>query len=358
MCQSVVISAGGTGGHLFPAQALADELCALSDVSIHFMAKGLTFNRHFDKTRFPYTDVSSAPIGLKACFSITRGIIQSLKKLRVLRPALVVGFGSYHSFPVLCAAYLLNIPIVLHEANRAAGRVNRLFSPVAAWTGIYFPDTKLKGLVCKTDIPLRPHFAKERWPTKEKAYARYKLSPKHKTILVFGGSLGAKKLNCLAQEAIGALNNDAVQVLHFTGCKEASYDIAKGYEEKDIRSFVSHFEEEMPYAWSIADIAICRAGASTVYEQLLFAVPALFIPFPFAQDAHQDKNAAFVQEVVGGAKMCIEKETDSVVLSEHIQEMLEDEKLRKMRHNIQAYQQTIQGDTFSKMIHRYLTTAL
>jgi len=354
MSKTVVIAAGGTGGHLFPAQALAEELRALSDIAIHFMGKGLSVSKHFNADRYSYTDIHSGPMSIQGGISILRGIVESMRKLKMLTPSLVVGFGSYHSFPVLVAAYLLKIPIVLHEANRTAGRVNRLFSSKAEWTGIFFPDTKLKGVLYATNIPLRPHFSVERWPSKNAGYERYKLEPYKKTILVFGGSLGAKKLNYLAQEAIGALDREAIQVIHFTGCVEASRDIAKEYENRGICSHVAHFEEEMPFAWSIADVVVCRAGASTIAEQLLFGVPALFVPYPFSQDAHQDKNAAFVRDVVGGARVCIEKESNAQDLTGHLLEMLTDCMHKKMKLNIAQYQQEQKIETFSTMIHQFL----
>src|ERR1700733_7761631 len=141
MSKRVVIAAGGTGGHLFPAQALAAEL---SQCSIIFVAKGLSHNPRYHKGYESY-DIAASGIGLRACIDIPKGIFQSMKILRSFKPDVVVGFGSFHTFPVLCAAALLGIPYILHEANRLPGKVNRLLAPFAALCAIYFPDTKIKG---------------------------------------------------------------------------------------------------------------------------------------------------------------------------------------------------------------------
>jgi len=315
MC--VVITAGGTGGHLFPAQNTARELKEhIKGLEVVFMAKGLNTNSRFRREEFRYYDIPSGPITPKKLLfstaSILYGVIKSIKLLRKLKPAVVVGFGSYHSFPVLVAAKLLGIDIILHEANSIPGKVNKLFSPYAVWTGVFFPDAALhlKGKVVQTDIPLR----KER-STRKEALAHYGLPEDCFTILVFGGSLGASRLNELAHDAITRLQK-RVQVLHFTGSSEERLT----YESR-VRAHVAPFEHNMHYAWAAADLAITRAGASTVAESIAFGVPSIFIPYPQSADGHQDKNAAFVVEQIGGAVAFQEKGLSCKMIADAIEKM-------------------------------------
>src|SRR5690242_14057885 len=128
----IIFAVGGTGGHLFPAQALADELIEKNDhVEILFAGAHLDTNRFLDKNRFRHREVLSAtPFGknpFRAIYILLKGIVKSLQLLKQEKPSLIVGFGSYHSFPLLCAAKLFNIPFVLFEADTIPGKVNRLF---------------------------------------------------------------------------------------------------------------------------------------------------------------------------------------------------------------------------------------
>lgn len=202
--------------------------------------------------------------------------------LRAFKPDVVVGFGSYHSFPALAAATLLNIPLVLHEQNAVGGKVNRLFARRAKNIGLYFAGASAEfgGKGEKVKMPLRREM---RRVPREEAAAYYGLDPKKKTLLIFGGSQGALSLNQLAEAVLTHLDPDEFQTLHFTGA---------GKEGKLSRGVTKPFETKMHYAWSLADVALCRAGALTLAEGLHFEVPMLLVPYPYASDRHQSKNAS------------------------------------------------------------------
>jgi UDP-N-acetylglucosamine--N-acetylmuramyl-(pentapeptide) pyrophosphoryl-undecaprenol N-acetylglucosamine transferase len=348
MSKHVVIAAGGTGGHLFPAQALASEL---SNCCITFMAKGLSNNPRYYK-QYPSYDITASGISLRACIDIPKGIFQSIKILRSLKPDLVVGFGSFHTFPVLAASAILRIPYILHEANRQPGKVNRLLAPFAALCGIYFPDTKLKGKLVKTDIPLRAGFLSK--PSKEQALFRYGLKPGVKTVLVFGGSLGAKNLNRLAARALTEVN-EPIQVIHFTGNPESKDEVQSYYHTAKITAFVAEFESEMTYAWSACDLVICRAGASTIAEQLSYAVPAIYIPYPQAADKHQDHNAAFVAKEIKGASMFQERDLTPALFAHEIAKLLQPEMQKRYSENLVSQQSFMQGVSFFSVVENALT---
>lgn len=364
MSKHIVIAAGGTGGHLFPAQALVTQLSKqLPDAKFLFMAKGLSTNSRFNATLYDHVDVSSAPVNaslkglLNALLQIPKGIWQSIRALRRFKADIVIGFGSFHSFPVLCAARLLGIPIVLHEANRIPGKVNRLFSRYAAWTAIYFPDTAayIKGKVYKSDIPLRAQFSEAERPDRHEALQFYGLSDEATTVLVFGGSLGAQRLNELAAKSLCLLQGkQKLQVLHFTGSFQASQEVRQEYSKAKISAVVRDFESEMQYAWAAADLCLSRSGASTIAEQMTFGVPAIFIPYPFAADAHQDKNAEYISNCIGGAECYKEKELEPPKLAEAIERLLTLRNLSKMKEALSLAKPAMQGIHFSDLVVQYL----
>ncbi len=355
MSANIVIAAGGTGGHLFPAQSLAKELSESYEVT--FMAKGLTTNPRFNKEHYQFSDIASGPITPKklipSSLSILKGIWQSIKALKALKADLVIGFGSYHSFPVLVAAKMLGIPIVLHEANSVPGKVNRIFSPYAAFTGVFFPDAAkfLKGKYEVTDIPLREQFLAALRPTRAMGLEHYGLQDGVFTILIFGGSQGAKVLNDIARGAIQLVPN--VQVLHFTGSSEATARAKEAYKGANIHAVVQDFEKEMQYAWAACDLCISRSGASTIAEAIAFSVPSIYIPYPFSTDAHQDKNAQYVASE-GGAIWFNEKDLTATMLADAIKSLLSDEKRDKMKAALSSAYERMNARHFSDLVANFL----
>lgn len=233
MGEKTVLAVSGTGGHLFPAQALAKEL-----KEVLFIGPNLSTNRFFFH-EFPSVNISAG----KTPWKILRGVLESLKIFKKERPRLVVGFGSYHSLPPLIAALLLRIPIALYEPNKIPGRVSRLFAPF----------NQLKHLRLK--VPLFHHLK----VPKEEALAYFNLKKGEPAILIFGGSQGAEALKKV----------------------KLPYQLIK----------LDTFEKNMHYAWSAADLVICRSGATSVAEHRHYKVPAIFIPYPYAMDDHQTANA-------------------------------------------------------------------
>lgn len=363
--KKIIIAAGGTGGHLFPAQALAVQLRKqMPDCTILFMGKGLKENPRFDRDLFSFLDVSSSTVTAcpkvlaRACLQIPIGIWQSVVAMRRFAADMVIGFGSFHSFPVLCAASLLRVPMVLHVADCVPGRVNRLFSKKALLTAVFFPEAKqaLKGTVCQSSIPLRAAFCESLRPSRLLALQRYGLSEDKKTILVFGGSQGAKNLNQLVCASSPACcKKNSLQFLHFTGSRSSSVDLQAEYDRLNVSAIVRDFESEMQYAWAAADLVIGRAGASTIAEQMAFAVPGILIPYPYATDQHQDKNAKYFEEVVKGGRRLQEKDLKPETLATEIEKILEER--IEMAHCIKKAQEQMESYHFSGQIVRLLQEA-
>lgn len=283
----VLMATGGTGGHVFPAMALAAEL--EDKVTLHFAGAKLASNRYFDQQAFPYTEIKSGA-HIYELLPVCQGILQSLKLLKALSPQVVVGFGSYHSFPVLAAARLLRLPMILWAADSIPGKVIRWFSPYAQMTAIQFPAAAahLKGATQLSAMPLRQGYFKQAIDRRT-ALNHYRLPGAKPVCLVFGGSQGARYLNEAVPEAL-----QDFEVLHITGSEASVPCVAARYQSLGVTACVLPFESEMQRAWCAADIACLRAGAVTLAEQLAFEVPALLIPFPFAMEDHQTKNAEYI----------------------------------------------------------------
>lgn len=340
--KKILIAAGGTGGHLFPAQALAQQL-QTKECDVLFMGKGLSENAYFHKERFASLSIDAAtPLRKKALqkalafVSLGKGVIQAWQGIREFDPELVVGFGSFHSFPVLVAAFLRGIPFVLFESNSIPGKVNRLFSRYALFSGIVFPKAKkrMKGICKEVSMPFWGEKVDQKIAQKE-ALSYFPLKENCFTILVFGGSQGAVSLNPIVAEAIGQLHREKgpIQVIHLTGSADSAEKISKIYQDHDVYAVVKPFEQKMYLAWACSDLAICRAGAATLAEIMHFEVPSVLIPYPAAADQHQKENALFMQEVVKGS-FCLEQ---SQLTSQKLFSVLAKCDLQEMKRSISLF---------------------
>jgi len=343
------MAAGGTGGHLFPAQAIAKELEKEGNIDLHFAGCGLSSNRYFLKERFAFTDIGEACRTIKGMW---HGLVNSFKLLRKQRPDLLIGFGSFHSFPLLVTAVVLRIPFVLFESNAHPGKVNRLFSCCARYTAVQFSgaEARLFGSVIPVSVPL--------WEKGEvvscdrnEALSYFGLLQGRRTLLVFGGSQGALAINKLIVQALNA--QESLQIVHLIGSKEDPAPFIAHYAASNILACVKQFETEMRSAWLVADLAICRSGAVTVMEALAFEVPMILIPFPYATDDHQTKNALFMEKI-GAAIHCGQKEITADLLQKMITTTLEPKNLALKKEAIIAFKKEVNKIPLSKLIKNTL----
>lgn len=313
MSKSVVFALGGTGGHIIPAQVTAEQLSAEDpNLSIQFVGHQVKRSKLIDHSRFDTYEVSSASFVWKkpfqiphALWNISRGIWQAYNFLKQRKPQLVVGFGSYHSCPVLVAAVMLKIPIILHESNVLPGRVNRFF---ARWTKtmvITYAETRrfLKAPILHLRIPLR---GREENTPKADLFKELSLVEGPLTLLVIGGSLGADYMNQTSIEAIEMLADQGcdLQVIHLCGLRCSADEISERYRKKGIQAYVRRFEPRMDVVYRLVDLALIRAGAMTIAEIIEQEIPAIVIPSPSVMENHQDMNAdLFVEQVAGGVKL-------------------------------------------------------
>lgn len=323
MPKKILFAVGGTGGHLFPAQALARDLKEKhSKLEILFGGGRLGSNLFFHRMQFPFREISSgSPLRgnpVKAAFQIGRGILESLNLVNEFSPHLIIGFGSFYSFPLLVVARLKKIPYILVESNVLPGRVNRLFSSKAIFSAIQYEETglALTGNTMPAKMPCWSQEVQGVFLAPADARKHYQLHPEYFTLLVFGGSQGAETIN----RAVAELKLDIpFQVLHLCGRNQDAEALSKRYQERGITACVKSFEEKMCIAWRAADLAICRAGAGSMAEMEAFQVPAILIPWPGASDMHQHKNAKIMEEI-GGGRLLEESQIDT--LSSKIQETI------------------------------------
>ncbi|WP_324679573.1 undecaprenyldiphospho-muramoylpentapeptide beta-N-acetylglucosaminyltransferase [Hymenobacter sp. GOD-10R] len=301
----VIISGGGTGGHIFPAVAIANELRRRQpEAEILFVGA----NGRMEMTRVPEAgyeiiglDISGlqrrlTPQNLLFPVRVFRSVRKAGKLLESFRPDAVVGVGGYASAPVLIAATSRGIPALIQEQNSYAGLVNKLLSRrvdriCVAYEGMekFFPATKL----VLTGNPVRTEIA---GGSRIEALQFFGLSPEKKTLLVVGGSLGARTLNQATAAALSRLREAGVQLIWQTGklyYPEAQQQAAD-YAEAGLK--VLEFVKRMDLAYAAADVVISRAGALSVSELCLTGKPSILVPSPNVAEDHQTKNALALVE--------------------------------------------------------------
>lgn len=351
----LLIAAGGTGGHVFPAQELAKKLIQEeTDIDILFAASGLSSSRFFAKQEFKYKDIPSvSPFGrglrhlvVSLCILI-KGLVKSIYILHKFKPELIVGFGSFHVVPVLLAALLQRIPIILFESNCYPGKVNRFFSRFAKVSLILFEPAKeyLHGQVERVEMLS----SEQKSIGVVEARMYFGLQPDRNTLLVFGGSQGAQAINQIVKDAL-VLQETDLQIIHLAGSEELAEILRRNYIKHRISACVKSFEGNMELAWVAADLAICRAGALTLAEIIAYEVPAILIPFPRSSEQHQLKNARFFEEKIGGGICCEEGSIDSTALLNLIKSL----NLEKLKHSIGDFKQKKSGLSLESVVKREL----
>ncbi len=322
----LVIAAGGTGGHMFPAQALAEVMLQRGwDVTLSTDARGARYAGGFpDKVTIRRVASATFARGgalakLVAPFLILGGILTALFRFVVHRPTVVAGFGGYPSIPALAAAWVLRIPRMIHEQNGVPGRVNTVFAPrvdlVACGT---WPTVLPDGVEpVHTGNPVRAQVL-------DYAGAPYtKPGPGHMSILVIGGSQGARILSDVVPEAIARLNGGIKEHLKVTHqARPEDHDrVAQVYARAGIPAEVSPFFDDIACRIAEAQIVVSRSGASSVADISAIGRPSVLIPFAAATGDHQTANARGLVDA-GAAILIPESALDPASLSEQIMTVL------------------------------------
>jgi UDP-N-acetylglucosamine--N-acetylmuramyl-(pentapeptide) pyrophosphoryl-undecaprenol N-acetylglucosamine transferase len=309
-----VLAAGGTGGHLFPAQALASELMRRGKrVVVMTDGRGHNFGKAFPGAEIATVPAAtfagrSLPGRIMALGIIVLGVAASLAKLKNLHPRAVVGFGGYPSLPVMIAASLACVPALLHEQNAVLGRVNRLLAPRVKAIAATFPFARFApadaSRVVFTGNPVRP----EAQALQTTAYTPPDPDGPIR-LLIFGGSQGARALSELVPEALARLAEPLRARLEVTQQARAE-DIAmveSAYRASAIKAEVAKFFGDLPVRMARAHLVVARSGASTLSELTVIGRPAILVPYPFAMDDHQSANAAVLERA--GAAWVVRQDT-------------------------------------------------
>lgn len=335
MVARVMIASGGTGGHVFPALAVANELRQRGiEVTWLGTKKGME-NRIVPDAKIELDRISALGFrgkGLIAKLAALKGFavgcIQALKIIRHRKPHIVLGMGGFVTAPAGLMACLLRIPVVIHEQNRVIGTANKLLANVAIKIMEAFPGTfPTQEKVVHTGNPLRKDIIHL---TEAHPVARQEDDARH--LLIVGGSQGARALNQIVPRAI-AKTGIEIDVVHQCG-EQWDEETSREYRELGIDAQVQPFIDDMAVSYQWADLVICRAGAMTVSELAAMRLPSILVPYPFAIDDHQTSNARYLADA-GGAVLISENQLTDDRLAEELTQLLNDKQtLLSMRTSL------------------------
>lgn len=337
----VLISGGGTGGHIFPALSIADELKARMGAEILFVGA----ENRMEMTRVPAAgyEIIGLPVAgfdrkriwknISVLFKLFKSMRMAKNIVRKFSPDIAIGVGGYASGPTLKAAQKAGVPTLLQEQNSYAGVTNKLLGKKAAaicvaYDGMerFFPGEK----IFKTGNPIRKSLLSSKKTVKE-ARESFGLDPKRRTLLVVGGSLGARTINESLEAGIKELADNGIQVIWQTGKNFGDRGIAAVKNIKGV--VVTQFITDMAAAYKAADLVIARAGAGTISELEALGKPAILVPSPNVAEDHQTHNA---MALVGRGAACLVKDSDARqnLIATALRTINDEESLAQMTKNI------------------------
>jgi UDP-N-acetylglucosamine--N-acetylmuramyl-(pentapeptide) pyrophosphoryl-undecaprenol N-acetylglucosamine transferase len=333
----VALAGGGTGGHVFPAVAIAEELKRRDPhLQLMYLGKsGSIEERIATDMMIPFRSIivegmprENVLKKSRSALSTGVGLLQSLAILFRFRPHVVVGTGGYASLPPILAASILRIPTLIHEQNCVPGKANRLCSRFADVVTIHFEESQRYFPAKAPRVvgnPIRSDFLPERLKTIDRSESKRKLglATDKFTIFVLGGSRGAHSLNVALVDALPYLDPRRFQLVCMTGKDDYRW-VRDACEQAGVTAAVFQFIDDMVAAYSAADLAVSRAGASTLAELAAMGLPAILVPYPHATDRHLELNARALVEV-GAAEMIMNGELRGDVLAEKIRSLAWDE---------------------------------
>lgn len=333
----VIMTGGGTGGHIFPAIAIADEIRRNKpDSIIRFIgAKGKMEERVVPENGYEIDLIEVVGLNRKNMLKNVAFIYKYFNSLRKCKnilsafaPDVVIGTGGYVTGPVLSSAVKLGIPGIIQEGNSYPGKVIKYLSSKVSKVIVNFEETKnylkRKDNVIRISYPVRSSI---RQMNKIEAKKHFGLDNNNKTIFVFGGSQGAKTINEAIERIVEILRKENINLIWQTG--KLNYDkINSKYGNYKNTIKILEFIKEMDIAYSASDLVICRAGVSSIMELSAMSKPAILIPYPFATDNHQERNARSLAERESAIMITERQLSDS--LEAEIKSLINNEERLKM----------------------------
>lgn len=337
---TILFAAGGTGGHLFPAIAIAEEIKLLwPTVRIIFVGtkdkieadvvpkKGFAFATIWISGFHRRLTADNVMFPLKVIVSLA----QSFFLIRKEKPGVVVGTGGYVCGPILYAASVLGIPTVVHESNSYPGITTKILASRVTKLLLTFEVTKRwlgKADAERAEVTGNPTRVSLGTVTQKEGRSFFSLDPEKKTLLVFGGSLGAASINSFVDHNGAELSKRDIQLIWQTG--ETDFERYKSKKEND--RWIGKFIEKMEFGYAAADIVLCRSGATTLAELTRLGKPAILVPYPLAAANHQELNAQTMVDA-GAAVMVKDPELEVKGLRTIIETLADGNLLATMRQN-------------------------
>ncbi|MFH1075841.1 MAG: undecaprenyldiphospho-muramoylpentapeptide beta-N-acetylglucosaminyltransferase [Pseudomonadota bacterium] len=316
----VTIAGGGTGGHLFVGIAVAEAIMACDPFSkvLFIGTKGEMSTSLLQKKGLYVRHISAGGIkgkGLwrqaEAMAKLPLGVLQAIVHLLRFRSDVVFGVGGYSSGPVGIVAYLMGIPVMIHEQNFIPGITNRLLARFSKKVFVSFPESASCFDKTKTEVSGNP--------VRQELLSRQSLQKGSQpfTVLVVGGSQGAQRINQVVVEALDKLKEERdIEFIHQTGTSDFQW-VTEAYKKNGRSDKIEPFIHDMAEAYSSADIILCRAGATTISEICVLGKGAIFVPFPFATDNHQEFNARYLSDK-GAGELILQANLSGDMLAQRI----------------------------------------
>jgi UDP-N-acetylglucosamine--N-acetylmuramyl-(pentapeptide) pyrophosphoryl-undecaprenol N-acetylglucosamine transferase len=327
---NAVIACGGTGGHLFPGLAVAEVMRERGhDVLLFISEKEVDAVALKEHPEIPVEKLPS--IGLPSPFSpailgFVRRFNESLSRCRTIyrrfKPQVILGMGGFTSTAPVLAGKLRGVPTFIHESNAIPGKANKLTARLVRAVLLGFKECAPFFPKVKTEVTGTPIRHELRRLDRKVAREHLELDAKTMTLLVMGGSQGASGINQAIIRSLPSLQETALQVIHLTGAREEKL-VADNYRRANVRAFVAAFHHHMEELYSAADFVVARSGAASLAEIAAFSLPAILIPFPFAADDHQARNADIFAKA-GAAVVVRESEISSDTLARQIRSFADD----------------------------------
>jgi UDP-N-acetylglucosamine--N-acetylmuramyl-(pentapeptide) pyrophosphoryl-undecaprenol N-acetylglucosamine transferase len=342
----VIIAGGGTGGHLFPGLAVAEELKS-RDAAAEVVFVGTEFGieaRVVPREGYPIRFLRAEGLvgvsfvkKIRSVVKMFLSVIDSYRIIKTVSPDIVIGVGGYASGAIMLLACFMSIPTMILEQNSVPGLTNKILGRFVNTVCITYQESisffpKVKTFL--TGNPIRMHVLKG---NAEAGYRLFSLEKGLFTVFGFGGSGGAASINIALADALNYLHDlkDKIQFLHQTGMKEYE-NIRDAYRKSGFKGTITPFIYQMGEAYAVADIVISRAGASTLAELTALGKPGILVPYPFAAGNHQELNARKLQEI-GAAKIIPDRDLKGETLAGSIRELYLNETMRAdMQRNSRA----------------------
>ncbi|MBP6964260.1 MAG: undecaprenyldiphospho-muramoylpentapeptide beta-N-acetylglucosaminyltransferase [Armatimonadetes bacterium] len=327
----IVLTGGGTGGHAYPAVSIGRAIRAESPACelLYIGSRGGMEQDMAEKAGIRFVGLTSRKMGRALSFgtfltaaSLARGFLEASAALRRFKPDLVIGTGGYVAAAVVMAQAMRRGKTLIHEQNVVPGRTNSMLARFVSRICVSFDQAAAhfpEGKSVVTGLPVRPEILDR--PDRASARERLRLNPDRFTLLVFGGSQGARSLNRAVADALPRLRKLPIQVFHQAGTKNfhEALNVKKAAEWSGYH--LHSYVDDMAAAYAAADMVVCRSGASTVCEVTIVGLPAVFVPYPFAITDEQRRNAHYVADR-GGALVIEDSDLTGDALADCVERFL------------------------------------